>query len=123
MSKIGDRRKKNGGRRPGAGRPRLHLSSHVWVYTPEGKVDLIEYCKAVGYDPVVSMIEIAEDEDNSATVRLSAHREIAKYIHATLGQIKMEHSGSIQGDLAEKSIEDLKRIADELRSNTGADPD
>lgn len=115
MGKIGDRRVNNGGARPGAGRPLSRLTHEHWIYTPEGRVNLVEYCKASGYDPVVAMIEIADDEKLSPAIRLSAHREVSKYVHPTLGRYNVEHSGKIEGDLGAKDLDELRRMADEFR--------
>lgn len=126
MAKPGDRRVNNGGARPGAGRPRkpIDLSGYdkvAYESNPDsGRIDLVAFCQSIGYDPVVSMAEMALDDKLSAQIRLAAHKEVAKYIHPALGQIKMEHSGRIEGDLSGKSVEDLRRLADELRSTDGA---
>jgi len=67
------------------------------------------------------MIEIAEDEKLSPALRLSAHREVAKYVHAILGRVNVEHSGKIEGDLSDKSIEELRRLADAYRADEGGE--
>jgi hypothetical protein len=93
------------------------------VYTPEGRVNLIEYCKQAGFDPVIRMIEIAEDDKHSPSLRLSACREIAKYVHPILGRMNVEHSGKIEGDLSDKQLGELRDLADSLRSGRTAHPD
>jgi hypothetical protein len=61
------------------------------------------------------MIEIAGNDDLSPGLRLAAYREVAKYVHPTLGRVNVEHSGKIEGDLSDKSLEELRRLADGYR--------
>ena len=46
-----------------------------------------------GYDPVISMAHIANDENNDIGLRLQANKEVAKYTHPQLKAI--EHSGEV----------------------------
>lgn len=78
-------------------------------------MDLLEYCKSVGYDPVAAMVDTAVDPETSPNMRLACHREIAKYIHPTLGKIDLKHSGKVDADLSIMSEEELRREADGLR--------
>lgn len=45
------------------------------------------------YDPVMAMVEIAKDKKNTVEIRLTAHKEVSKYIHSQLKAI--EHSGHL----------------------------
>jgi hypothetical protein len=65
------------------------------------------------------MIEIAEDDSLTPALRLSAWKEVAKYIHPILGRVNVEHSGKIEGDLSDKSLEELRRLADGYRGTNG----
>ena len=47
------------------------------------------------YNPVVAMAEMAQDEKNTVTVRLAAHREVAKYTNHQLKAIEI--TGEIDG--------------------------
>lgn len=107
-----DGRRKNGGSRPGSGRPKL---PNPFMLTEGERVDLAKFCSEIGYDPVVRMIEIAENEDTTVRLQFEVHREVAKYLHPTLGRVNVEHSGKIEGDLSDKSVEELRRMAEGLR--------
>ena len=51
--------------------------------------------KYPGYQPVVSMADIANDESNDLLMRFNAHKEIAQYIVPKLKAV--EHSGRVEG--------------------------
>lgn len=102
----------HGGRRPGAGRK---PQRNPWDLTDGERVNLLEYCKSIGYDPVVDMADMAVDENTSPAMRLACNREVAKYVHPTLGRYNVEHSGRIEGDLGAKDLDELRRMADEYR--------
>ena len=110
-----DGRRKNGGRRPGAGRK---PQRNPWALTDGERVNLLEYCKSIGYDPVTAMVDTAVDPETSPSMRFAAHREVAKYIHPTLGKIDLKHEGKIGGDLSATSEEELRRRLDELRGGS-----
>lgn len=99
----------HGGARPNSG-PRKR--PNPWALTIGERIDLAAYCREQGYDPVVRMIEMAEDEETSPAMRFACNREVARYVHPTLGNMKVEHSGKIEGDLAGKSAQELRELAD-----------
>ena len=111
---MGDGRANNGGARNGAGR-KPGRRANPWDLTDSERVNLLEYCKSIGYDPVVSMAEMAVDEETSPAMRLACNREVAKYVHPTLGRVNVEHSGKISGDLSGKNLEELRRMAESYR--------
>jgi hypothetical protein len=47
--------------------------------------------KFPGYDPIVAMAEIANDDKNDIEIRLTAHKEVAKYTRPQLKSV--EHTG------------------------------
>lgn len=102
----------HGGHRPGAGRPKR---PDPWALTEGERVNLLEYCKSIGYDPVVAMAEMAVDEQTTPAMRFACNREVAKYIHPTLGRVNIEHSGKIEGDLSGKDLDELRRMVDAYR--------
>lgn len=110
------KRPQHGGPRPNSGRPR-----DPWAYSKEDRANLLAYCREKQYDPVISMIELAQNEETPARIALQCHREVAKYIHPTLAATKVEHSGKIEGDLAGRSTEDLQAMADALRQRRLSD--
>ena len=53
-----------------------------------------------GYQPVVSMAEIANDMDNDLQMRFNAHKEVAQYIVPKLKAV--EHTGDIDTEITIK---------------------
>lgn len=52
------------------------------------------------YDPVMAMVEIAQDNDNEIDIRLSANKEVAKYIHSQLKSVEVSNpDGSMNNTL------------------------
>lgn len=45
--------------------------------------------KYPGYNPVLSLVEIAQDPGNEITIRLQAHKEVAKYMAPQLKAIEI----------------------------------
>jgi len=74
----------NGGRRPGAGRKKGTKNRR----TVELEHLLAE--RFPGYDPVVAMAEMANDDSLDDSLRASCHKEVAKYCRPQLKAI--EHS-------------------------------
>lgn len=102
----------HGGARPNSG-PKKRPDP--WALTEGERIDLVMFCKSIGYDPVVRMAEMAEDPNVPPGMQLACNREVAKYIHPTMTRARVEHSGKIEGDLSGKSVEELRRMADEYR--------
>lgn len=101
-----------GGARPNSG-PKKR--PNPWNLTAGERVDLLAYCKSIGYDPVTAMADMAVDPNVPERIQLVCHKEVARYIHPTLGRVNVEHSGKIEGDLGSKDLEELRRMADEYR--------
>ena len=106
-----DGRRNNGGARPNSG-PKKRPDP--WAMTKEDRVDLTAYCKAMGYDPVVRMIEMVEKGGMKPALELAIHREIARYVHPTMTRATVKHSGSIGADLRDKTTEELEKLRDAL---------
>ena len=104
----------HGGRRKGSGRKR---ERDPWALTDGERVNLLEYCKSKGYDPVADMVDIATDPNTSTSMRLAADREVAKYVHPTLGKLDLQHSGKDGKELSSASDKELQRRLDELRGS------
>lgn len=49
--------------------------------------------KFPNYDPVISMVEIANDKKVDMSLRLAAHKEIAKYLRPQLKAIELTGQG------------------------------
>ena len=74
------------------------------------KSTVAEICAANGYNPYQGMLEIANDPNESKSLRLQAHAQLAKYIHPALSSV--QHSGD-----AEKPIQMIVRsVLDDPRS-------
>ena len=56
-----------------------------------------------GYQPVVSMAEIANDMDNDLQMRFNAHKEVAQYIVPKLKAV--EHTGNIDSTITKRKVE------------------
>ena len=56
--------------------------------------------KYPGYQPVVSMAEIANDMDNDLQMRFNAHKEVAQYVTPKLKALEV--TADIQGDVVFK---------------------
>ena len=59
--------------------------------------------KYPGYQPVVSMAEIANDMDNDLQMRFNAHKEVAQYIVPKLKAV--EHTGNIDSTITKRKVE------------------
>lgn len=79
-----------GGRREGAGRKKGSKNKKTM-----SMLKLLEE-KYHDYDPVIAMIEIAQDESNDIDIRLRAHKEVAGYIHPKLRQMDHTVEGKIE---------------------------
>jgi hypothetical protein len=62
--------------------------------------------KYPGYQPVISMADIANDDGNDLQTRFNAHKEIAQYIVPKLKAV--EHSGNIDSEVTYKPL--IKRF-------------
>ena len=86
----------HGGKRQGAGRPKGSVAKRT-----QAMLDAIEeHCP--GYDPVVSMAIIANDETKDENLRIQCHKEVAQYIHAKRKAV--ESSVTLEGELGVRGV-------------------
>lgn len=77
------------GRPPGSGRKPGQKNK-----MPALRQSIQEYCESIGYDPLRAMADIANDPANGITIRLDAHKTLARYMYPYLSSI--EHTGAVQ---------------------------
>lgn len=82
------------------GKPRAKGAGRV-KGTPNKKTQsLLDMCAERNYDPVLAMIDIAQDENADPAMRLQAHKEVAQYVYPK--RKALEHS--IDGDAGFKVV-------------------
>ena len=55
--------------------------------------------KYPGYDPVLSMADMAMDKDNSIELRASMHKEVAQYLRPKLRAIELQLEGQVNATI------------------------
>lgn len=61
-------------------------------------IDLIER-ECPGYDPIVAMAKIANDEAQDYNIRVQCHKEVAQYIHAKRKAIEVNGGEDSEGNV------------------------
>ena len=96
----------NGGRRPGAGRPKGSLSKNT--------LELAERLAEMGCDPFAGMMKLAEDVSLDPALRGRMYAVLAQYVMPKRRSVEMEakvETVAIQGPNADSLADKLKRAS------------
>ena len=78
-----------GGSRSGAGRPKNGEPSSRQAKTRAVKALMEKH----NYSPIEAMINVAKDKNQDITLRVSCHKELARYVAPQLKAVDIDHAG------------------------------